>query len=385
MAPHCDLAHVTVYRDRRRFAGWPANYGMWSWGDEIVVGFAAGYHKLGPGPAKNAGRSTGFHSQDRDRPFEPMQARSLDGGLTWEVQPTPCPRPGNRGFSADEHVNAEWKLGPVLNTVNQPRPCPGGIEFTHPDFALMVARTGLGSGAVSWFYVSYNRCRTWEGPYSLPMYGQAGVDGRTDCQVRPRGGGRGDCLLFLSGSEVSNHEGGTFCARTRDGGRMFEWVSWVAPPPPEGFAIMPASVRLTAGPMLVAIRCAERVPHFHPGVENWIDLYASNDDGATWQYAGRPVPDTGRGGNPATLTVLDDGRLGLIYGYRSAPYGLRARLSGDGGVSWGEEVVLRDDAGDFDIGYPRTVLRPDGTLVTAYYYDDDAQTERYIAATLWQP
>jgi hypothetical protein len=27
-----------------RFGGWPANHGIWSWGDEILVGFSAGYH-----------------------------------------------------------------------------------------------------------------------------------------------------------------------------------------------------------------------------------------------------------------------------------------------------------------------------------------------------
>ena len=383
------MQHVTVYRDKERFAGWPANYGIWSWGDEIVVGFTAGFHRLG----------TGFHTQDRDRPFEPMQARSLDGGLTWEVQPTPCRMPGNRGFSADEHVNAEWKVAPVLNAVNAPIPCPGGIDFTHPDFALMIARTGLGGGAVSWFYISYDRCHAWEGPYRLPTFGEAGVDGRTDYQVL----GRNDCLLFLSAGQVSGHEGGTFCARTRDGGRTFEWVSWVVASPLEGFAIMPASVRLPSLPdagtrsrfggsgrdsasrLLVAIRCAERVPHFYPGVQNWIDLYASKNDGATWQFVGRPVADTGCGGNPATLTRLHDGRLCLIYGYRNPPYGMRARLSNDRGESWSDEIVLRADAGDFDIGYPRTVLRPDATVVMVYYYNDHPQTARFIAATLWKP
>ena len=28
------MQHVTVYRDPNRYAGWPANYGMWAWGDE---------------------------------------------------------------------------------------------------------------------------------------------------------------------------------------------------------------------------------------------------------------------------------------------------------------------------------------------------------------
>ena len=38
------MEHITLYREPGRYAGWPANYGIWAWGDEIVVGFAAGYH-----------------------------------------------------------------------------------------------------------------------------------------------------------------------------------------------------------------------------------------------------------------------------------------------------------------------------------------------------
>src|SRR5213596_2064373 len=43
------IKHIKVYYQPGRFGGWPANHGIWSWGDEILVGFSAGYHKdLGP-------------------------------------------------------------------------------------------------------------------------------------------------------------------------------------------------------------------------------------------------------------------------------------------------------------------------------------------------
>jgi hypothetical protein len=136
------------------------------------------------------------------------------------------------------------------------------------------------------------------------------------------------------------------------------------------------------GRILTAVRCAER-----DEVTNvrscWIDLYASDDDGATWQQITRPVPDAGNGGNPPTLTILHDGRLAMTYGYRDAPFGMRAILSSDNGQSWSAPIHLSDGAGNHDLGYPRTVQRPDGTLVTVYYTNDDPQGERYIAATLW--
>ncbi len=62
---------------------------------------------------------------------------------------------------------------------------------------------------------------------------------------------------------------------------------------------------------------------------------------------------------------------------------MRARISRDGGVTWSDEITLRDDAGCWDLGYPATVQRADGKLVTVNYYNDAPQEERYIAATIW--
>src|SRR5215467_3060172 len=67
------LRQVVVYREPGRFAGWPANHGIWCWGDEILVGFSRGYYKdRGP-----------YHHIDHDRPEELLLARSRDGGVTW--------------------------------------------------------------------------------------------------------------------------------------------------------------------------------------------------------------------------------------------------------------------------------------------------------------
>ena len=82
---------------------------------------------------------------------------------------------------------------------------------------------------------------------------------------------------------------------------------------------------------------------------------------------------------------LKDGRVCLTYGYRARPYGIRARLSGDGGHTWEPEISLRDDGGGRDLGYPRTVQRLDGKIVTIYYFHDQPKSERYIAASIWDP
>jgi hypothetical protein len=360
------MHNVTVYREPGRFAGWPANYGIWSWGDEIVVGFTLGWYRAGEE----------FHARDRSRPMVTMQARSLDGGESWTVTPHPARPPAGAGLSVDEHVEPGLQAGPALAGAAWGAPLPGDLQ--QRDFALMCGRTGLAAGAVSWLYTSADRGRTWSAPRLMPSFGQPGIAARTDYIVL----GPSVCLLFLTAAKADGREGRVFCARSTDGLATFDFVSWIGAEP-AGFAIMPASVRLPSGRVLVAVRC--RGAGSESG-RNWIDLYASDDHGASWVFVCRPVDSTGRGGNPPTLTLLRDGRLALAYGYRDAPAGIRCRCSSDGGASWGAaERVLRADAGDHDIGYPRTVQRADGRLVTVYYYDDSSDGERYIAATIWEP
>ena len=354
-----------MYLETGRYAGWPANYGIWSWGDEIVVGFTVGHYKSGGG----------FHERDRTRPFTTMQARSLDGGGTWHVSETPCQTPGGRALSADEHVDEPLRIAKHLNAAGALSVCRG-VDFAHPDFALMCARTCLAWGARSWFYTSVDRCRTWDGPFLLPAFGMLGVAARTDYLV----GGPAQCDLFLTGTKSNGREGRPFCARTVDGGASFELLSFIGDEP-DGHAIMPASSRLADGSVLVAVRTR--------GTDDvagcWIDLFASDDGCRSWERLGRAVDSTGAKGNPPTLTQLQDGRQCITYGFRDPPHQICARMSADDGRSWSDTVVLREHAGGGDMGYPRTVQRSDGAMVTVYYWYDASGTDRYISATIWQP
>ena len=367
---HRTAQHIALYRKPGRYAGWPANYGIWSWQEEIVVGFTLGFYDANNG---------GFHTADRNRPFLSMQARSVNGGFSWQVESFPGRTPGGLGLSADEHVNSTLKIAHALDGQDGPTSCLGGIDFTHPNFAMMCARSGLGEGTRSFFYYSTDRCHSWQGPFWLPDYGQKGIEARTDYLVN----NDHTCTLFLTATKRNGQEGRVFCARSTDGGAHFEMLSFIGEEP-QGFAIMPASLRLPSGQMLVARRL-RTPPRGNGGADDWIDFYRSDDDGQNWQSLGAPIGPIGPGGNPATLTALADGRIALAYGFRDAPYGLRARISHDEGRHWGEERILRDDGGCGDLGYPRTVLLPVGHLLSTYYYNDTPDGERYIAATRWKP
>src|SRR5690242_15545755 len=110
------LRHVVVSSEPGRFAGWPANHGIWSWADEILVGFSRGSYK-------DRGR---FHHIDHDRPEEFLLARSRDGGLTWTVEQ---PRPP--GALAGTPGMRHGRMPPDAPE-ERPAELDGRIDFTHP-------------------------------------------------------------------------------------------------------------------------------------------------------------------------------------------------------------------------------------------------------------
>ncbi len=363
------VQHVTIYREENRFAGWPANYGIWNWEDEIVVGFTVGH----------IDKSGGFHARDSSKPFINQQARSINGGQVWINEYFGGNRPDNRGLSADEHMNPELKLSNLLDLNDHIRYPTQAIRFTHPNFALMCARTGLEKGATSFFYTTTARWTNWNGPYALPDFGQTGIMARTDYIVE----GNYSMLLFLTANKANGHEGKVICVRTTDGGQSWSLVSEIGGEPKgeQAFNIMPASLKLDDDRILCAVRC-------HDGEEdtNWIDLYQSDDNAETWTHIARPVTFGGvrSHGNPPTLNQLSDGRLVMTYGNRVAPFTIEARISPDRGQTWDEPIILRSGGGNHDIGYSRTVVLPDDTLVTVYYFNEEAEAERFIEASIWK-
>jgi hypothetical protein len=161
--------------------------------------------------------------------------------------------------------------------------------------------------------------------------------------------------------------------------------------PIEVRAVMPSVVRAGEQHFVAALRRRYDfdVKSFQIS-QNWIDAYESEDGGVTWELLSK-VADTDAGnelsknGNPPSLVCLRDGRLIVTYVYRSEPYSLRARISRDSGATWGPEVFLRDDGVTWDGGYSRSVQRPDGKIVTVYYFATAERREPHIEATIWDP
>lgn len=103
----------------------------------------------------------------------------------------------------------------------------------------------------------------------------------------------------------------------------------------------------------------------------------SKDKGKTWES----WEDTGIIGHPYHAVLLPDGRVYLVYGYRHEPYGIRARILDSECTDFsGEELVLRDDGGTSDLGYPWSCVTADGRILTVYYFNKEDGT-RHIAGT----
>jgi hypothetical protein len=264
--------------------------------------------------------------------------------------------------------------------------CPGDINFAHPNFAMRVDANQL--------FISYNRGKTWRGPFHFPDFqiGQP-LTARTDYIVN----GPQDSLIFLSAKEPRVEaalQDRAFCARTTDAGKTFEFVSWMTNEPVKVRSVMPSTVRCSQNHVVSAMRrrLDVEISGPHKMRKCWLDVYESKDNGRTWEFLSQ-VADTGNSnGNPPSLVRLRDGRLCVTYAYRGIcsayryrwkPQGIRARISADNGKTWGQEIILRDDARTWDIGYTRSVQRPDRKIVTIYYYTTKERPEQHIAATIW--
>jgi len=105
----------------------------------------------------------------------------------------------------------------------------------------------------------------------------------------------------------------------------------------------------------------------------------STDHGKSFQ----PWKDAGFQGHPHYGLRLPDKRVLLVYGYRHQPFGIRARILDSECTNYrtSEEIVLRDDGGNGDLGYPWATMISKKRVLVVYYFNEGDET-RHIAGTI---
>ena len=188
-----------------------------------------------------------------------------------------------------------------------------------------------------------------------------------------------DGSLLYVGTGTPGH-GERTSVRSTDDGQTWETIGCI-PVPEEHKAEMPYAephaVEVDDGRIVSLWR---HVPRNRPDAA-FMQQSESDDGGRTWTVA-HPTP---MWGYPPHLIKLHDGSILATYGIRRSPFGQRACLSFDGGRTWDidNEIILRGDAPNGDLGYPSTVELAPGELLSIYYQIDQIGEKTCFIATRW--
>ena len=170
-------------------------------------------------------------------------------------------------------------------------------------------------------------------------------------------------------------------ARSEDGGQTWQVIGEVPIPPDTENANYhePHVLELPSGRLIGLIRYQHSANVKKHG-RLTIFQTESDDGGRTWTQA-RP---TGAPGSPPHLLRHSSGVIVCVHGYRKGPsYGEWAMLSYDDGRTWEQDIVLRDDGPDGDLGYPASVELEDGSIFTVYYQKYTAGEPTSLLWTRW--
>jgi hypothetical protein len=355
--------HAIVYRREDEFASHPYVAGFWETAAGHLLGnFSTRKVDYGGDPNNLSHNNLGRNTGNRE-----VTVRSEDRGQTWKE----VPGPGQGGMPqprADGEADTLAELGP--------------IDFLNKD--VLVANNSSAFGAPEGrasFRISKDGGRTWSRSVALPLFGLQSLSAINSSTVRPDG----RCLLFMFEVSKDGSNRHNLVYRSTDDGTSFQFLSFITPKD-DPFAagtgdwkgpyafwghrwFYPRGLMLPNGRLLCVLRCQR-----DPTSMMWSEVYKSDDGGQTWQFLSR-INDFGA---PSSPVLMRDGRVVMVYGYRTPPYGIRAAVSEDEGKTWGTEIIVRDDGGSWDLGYPNAWEAPGGKVGVLYYFnskDDPVQVK----------
>ncbi len=262
-------------------------------------------------------------------------SRSADGGLSWSPPVTVFDRP-----DADDGIVA---TGVTRDGVLH----AAAVSYTWTGDRY----TTNGWTATTWSIRSHDAGRTWSEPVRVNTAPLDWAYPFGHILEEPDG----TLLLSGYGGPLPKTEGGaqiSFLVRSRDGGKTWGDYTAIA----SGYNELTMHPRRD-GSLLAVLRSAAG--------GHMASTYSA-DGGRAWSRPERISEDRE---HPPDLLRLAGGGLLLSFGQRNKPFGVQAMLSRDDGKTWerSSRVVLAWDGDHSDLGYPVTIQRKDGRLVTVYY------------------
>jgi hypothetical protein len=301
---------------------------------------------------------------------------SVDGGLSWSKRSVAAPReePQQNRMNVAAGLTAEGHLILVTSGWSHPGDgnAPGLENFGH------VLRT--------WVCISRDGGQTWsidkqsfpkapDGRELIPFGDiMPGEDGQL--RVAAYRGGRGPADSDVPPPAQEDEAIVQLAAYGQNWIVRGDGKSW-DPPTPMG--ARPLSEKFNETALL------------HLGEGRWLAaarfdsgstfIHHSFDDGKTWSQKTRIK------GLPAHLLRLEDGTIVLSYGKRGGNQpGVEVMFSDDDGRTWSDAYRVHDVAqGHGDLGYPSSVQRDDGLVVTAYYEGNSTNGDYHMGVVVWDP
>lgn len=373
--PASDAEHSVVYRREDAFCGWPFYCGLWRVANGDLL---AGFKKV-PLAYRDAAEIS--HDRLTYRQGDLHLIRSSDNGRTWNGDDLTHVHPLD--IEADD----------ILARGDRTYRAEGALDFASPDTLIMTGAVPafLKPDSQPWLRASIDGGRTWRRHILLPMGGFPALSGCGSSLTRGDGvnliglamtteqGWVNRPLVYASRdgtdwhflSFITQEDHGTFVSH-REGNFIFGAIG----------RFYPRLIALNDGRILASIR-AQRDARG----DIWTEIYRSDDGGLTWAFLSRVA----EWGAPGDLVQLSDGHVVCVYGYRVGPPGIRARVSADCGATWGDEIVLRDDGGSWDLGYPRIIEHEPNRVLAIYYMNLPGESIsvnggiRHIAQTTFTP
>ncbi|MCU0644436.1 MAG: glycoside hydrolase [bacterium] len=210
----------------------------------------------------------------------------------------------------------------------------------------------------TWQLVSADHGKTW----SQPMPGKDSVHGGLQLI---------NGTILVAAYRLERDFVGVYAATSLD--NSWQQIATVHSPKPDSLRFgEPHILQLASGRILMMIR-ATAIPYNDADSRCYLWETYSDDNGKTWIE----TYETPLWGFPPHLVQLSDGRIVCVYGYRRPPFGQRVSISDDG-ITWNKEneIILRDDAFNKDLGYPVSLELEPGIVLTAYYQPDPKDGEQ---------